>query len=169
MKALAGAILLTLMGMTNTVHGANNSEAIRYCEHLSFESDRTQCLQSIVGGYYDDGAVVLCRSFGYVSDQHNCLGTIRDRYYDSAEIALCTNTGFDSDRMNCLGGHGRPISPVVVQQPVYVQSPPVVIRYVRPEPIVSFRFGPPIVPWWGFHHEHEHHHDRHDRHDHWRR
>jgi hypothetical protein len=172
MKTRVGAILLIVLGlMSLTVYGSNNAEAVRYCEKLQFESDRSQCLQSITGGYYDDSAVGLCRTFGYVSDQHNCLVSIRNRLYDPAEISLCGNTGFDSEKMNCLASHGRGVStaaaPVIIQQqPVYVQEP-IYVRepiIVRPAPIISIDVG----PRWP-HHYHPHYYHPWGWSHHWRR
>lgn len=89
--------------------GDRNTAYNMICKPMSFESERTKCLNVIKPfNYFNDDALQMCANFNFDSKKLECLGYIGDKSYEFYEIDTCRNTTFDSERLNCLRNNGTP-------------------------------------------------------------
>lgn len=103
-------VFLTLISSV-AMAGDRNTAYGMVCKDLTYESDRTRCVDTIRPfGYFDDQALGICAAFTFDSNKIQCLGFIGGKQYDAYEIDACRNATFDSEKLNCLKKNGRPVN-----------------------------------------------------------
>lgn len=101
-------VFLTLISSVTFAADRNTAYGM-ICKDLTYESDRTRCVEAIrPHAYFDDQALGICANFTFDSNKVQCLGYIGGKQYDAYEIDACKNATFDSDKLACLRKNGRP-------------------------------------------------------------
>ena len=105
MKSLI--VFAALLTSFATFAGDRNTAYEVVCRDMSFESDRTKCIQVIKPfNYFDDRALQICPLMAFDSKKIECLGYIGDKRYEAYEVEACRNATFESEKLKCLRDNG---------------------------------------------------------------
>ena len=77
------------------------------CEQLTFDSNRSECMQVVNSGYVSEGAAGVCARTTFDSGAVECLRASLDKEYAPAELRICADSSFDSGIVSCMQASGR--------------------------------------------------------------
>ena len=78
------------------------------CASISFSSDREECVNFLVGRYFDIDAGWVCINARFNSGKLECVQASADKEYTLSEATACHDESFDDDRVDCMRMRGVP-------------------------------------------------------------